>query len=215
MAKKPPVDKSLAENLNKETFLWENGYKYIACVDEAGRGPFAGPVVAAAAIMPKSVRIERLTDSKKISKKEHESFAELAKKHALCYAIGIVEVDEIDKIDNIKKAARLAMKRAIEKLPISPDYILVDGNEVIDTQIPQEFVIKGDYHVHGISAAAIIAKTHRDQLMNKLDIETGGIYGWSRNAGYETKEHFEACKKHGLTKHHRKTWRKTMAKLED
>ena len=214
MAKKPPVDKSNPDNLHHEQTLWDKGMEYIACVDEAGRGPFAGPVVACAAIMPKGLRIDRLTDSKKLPKTQHDAFAELVKQHALYYAVGIVEVDELDEIDNIKTAARMAMKRAIEGLSVKPDYILVDGTEVIDTEIPQQHVVKGDYHVHGISAAAIIAKTYRDDVMKALDEETNGIYGWASNAGYETKVHFEACVQHGLTKHHRKSWRKTLAKLD-
>jgi ribonuclease HII len=213
MSKKEPIDHSNPENLKIEKALWENGHEYIACIDEAGRGPFAGPVVACAAIMPKHTRINRLTDSKKINKKEHEHFAKLVKETAVCYAIGIVEVEELDQIDNIKKATRVAMKRAIDGLSVKPTYILIDGNEVIETDIPQEFVIKGDYHSHGISAAAILAKTHRDEIMKNLDAETGGVYGWANNAGYETKLHFEACQKHGLTKHHRMTWKKTMLKL--
>lgn len=208
MAKKPKKDYSSPENLKEEQQLWGQGYQYIAGVDECGRGPFAGPVVACAVIMPKDVRIDRLTDSKKVPKSEHKAFAEWVKEKAVSYAIGIASVEEIDQI-NIKQASRLAMKRAIEGLDVSPDYILVDGTEVIQTEIPQHFLVKGDYHSHSISAAAIVAKVYRDELMATLDAAYGHIYNWKNNAGYQTEAHIEACKKHGITEHHRKSW-KTM-----
>lgn len=199
-------DNSNPENLLHERTLWSNGIKYIAGVDECGRGPFAGPVVACAIIMPVEHRIHRLTDSKKISKSEHDNFAELVRGAAVSYSIGISTVEEIDCI-NIKQASRLAMKRAIEGLHIKPEYILVDGTEVIDTLIPQHFIIKGDYNSHTVSAGAILAKVHRDILMAELDKNYHNVYGWAKNAGYQTKEHIEACRKHGLTEHHRRTWK--------
>lgn len=200
------VDKSNPENLKMELELQENGYEFIACTDECGRGPFSGPVVAASVIMPRDVRIDRLTDSKKLSKKEHEYFSEIVKEKALYYSIGIATVEEIDAI-NIKQASRLAMLRSIESLKREPDYILIDGIEVLDTKIPQKSIIKGDFLSHGISAAAIIAKVYRDNLMKELDKETGYLYGWTNNAGYPTKAHLEACEKYGLTNHHRKSWK--------
>jgi len=205
MPKKEKMDKSHPENLKRERELWDSGIEYIAGIDEVGRGPFAGPVVACAVIMPKDFKIPRLTDSKKIGKKEHREFAELVKKHALSYSIGIASVEEIDQI-NIKQASRLAMKRAVEGLEIKPQHLLVDGTEIIDLSTPQESIIKGDYNSHSISAAAIVAKVHRDDLMEKLDEEFGSVYGWGKNAGYQTKDHIEACHKHGVTKHHRKSW---------
>lgn len=202
---KEKIDKSNPNCLLEEKTLWNEGVEYVAGVDEVGRGPFAGPVIACAVIMPKDFQIKRLTDSKKISKKEHEYFAEEVKKHALAYALGEASVEEIDEI-NIKKASQLAMKRAIENLKITPEYILVDGTEVIDTEIPQKSIIKGDYNSHTISAAAIVAKVHRDEIMKQLDEEYGNIYGWAKNAGYQTKDHITACRRFGITKHHRKTW---------
>lgn len=210
MTKKNYKDKSNPENMSLEEELWSSGYDYIACTDEAGRGPFAGPVVAGAVIMPKGVRIDRLTDSKKLNKNQHKEFVERVKELALSYSIGVVEVEELDKINNIKQTARLAMKRAIEGLSITPNYILVDGTEVINLEIEQKSVIKGDFNSHGISAAAIIAKVYRDELMKSIDEKYNGVYGWSTNSGYQTKGHVEACHKHGLTPHHRKSWRKTM-----
>lgn len=208
MTKKTKKDYSSIENLKEEQALWAKGYTKIAGVDECGRGPFAGPVVACAVIMPKDVRIERLTDSKKVPKSEHKAFANFVKERAIAYAIGVATVEEIDAI-NIKQASRLAMKRAIEGLEIPPDYILVDGTEVIDTTIPQHYLIKGDYHSHTISAAAIVAKVYRDELMATLDEQYGNVYNWKHNAGYQTEAHIGACKLHGVTKHHRKSW-KTM-----
>lgn len=202
---KEKLDKSNPENLAYEQALWAKGYEHIAGTDEVGRGPFAGPVVACAVIMPKGVKIPRLTDSKKLSKKEHALFAEEVKKQALAYAIGMASVEEIDQL-NIKQASRLAMKRAVEGLQIQPDYLLVDGTEVVDVSMPQEYIIKGDYNSHTISAAAIVAKVYRDELMAQLDAEYGNVYGWAKNAGYQTKEHIDACHVHGLTPHHRTSW---------
>ena len=206
MSKKEKQDKSNPNNLEYEKKLWENGINYIAGVDECGRGPFSGPVVACAVIMPKEMKIHRLTDSKKLAKREHTTFSNLVKESCIGYGIGIASVEEIDEL-NIKNASRLAMKRAIENLPIVPEYILVDGTEVIDTDIPQEFIIKGDDRSHSIASAAIVAKVYRDELMAKLDEEYNFVYGWSKNAGYQTKAHIEACYEHGLTPHHRTSWK--------
>lgn len=206
MTKKQKKDYSSTENLKEERALWEKGYTYVAGVDECGRGPFAGPVVACAVIMPKDVRIERLTDSKKVPKSEHKAFAELVKEESIAYAIGVATVEEIDTI-NIKQASRLAMKRAIEGLIVPPDYILVDGTEIIETDTPQHFIIKGDYHSHTISAAAIVAKVYRDEYMAELDQQYENVYNWKNNAGYQTEAHIEACKKHGITEHHRRSWK--------
>lgn len=202
------LDKSLTTNLEQEQILWEQGITHIAGVDECGRGPFAGPVVACAVIMPKHVRINRLTDSKLLPKKEHAAFASEVKKLAVDYCIGVSSVEEIDTL-NIKQASRLAMKRAIDGLRLKPDYILVDGTEIIDTPTPQHSIIKGDYNSHSISAAAIVAKVYRDELMKNLDETFDGRYNWAKNAGYQTKEHIESCHINGLTEHHRKSW-KTM-----
>lgn len=213
MGKVEKKDKSYESNLEYEKKLQLTGKQCIAGIDECGRGPFSGPVVAAAVIMPKELKIHRLTDSKLLSKKEHTYFAEEVKRLAISWSIGICSVDEIDKL-NIKQASRIAMKRAVEGLEVVPDYLLVDGKEVVDLPIEQEWIIKGDYYSHSISAAAIVAKVTRDKLMSKLDEEYGNVYGWAKNAGYETVEHMNACKKYGLTPHHRKSW-KTMDKFED
>lgn len=201
-------DKSCPNNFEFEKELWDFGYEHICGVDDVGRGCFAGPVVCASVIMPKNLKIERLTDSKLISKKEHHYFSDLVKEKALAYGIGVVDVETIDKI-NIKQASRLAMKIAVEKMNITPQYILVDGDEKIDLQVPQISIEKGDFRSHTISAASIIAKTYRDDLMKKLDEEYDFVYKWSQNAGYQTKAHIEACYQYGLTPYHRGSW-KTM-----
>jgi ribonuclease HII len=192
-------------NLNKENELREKGYKYIACIDECGRGPFAGPVVAAAVIMPEGVVIEKLTDSKALKKSLMKTLDEKIKEIALDYSIGYATVEEIDRL-NIKQATRLAMKRAVEGLKIKPDYLLIDGLEVVDLPIPQESVVKGDSTCHGISAASVIGKVYRDEWMARLDEEYSGVYGWKNNAGYINKKHIQACIENGLTPYHRKSW---------
>lgn len=199
-------DKSNPNNLEQETILWNQGFELIAGVDEAGRGPFAGPLVAGAAIMPKELKIEKLTDSKKIIKKYHKHFSEVVKEYALAYGIGVVEVEEFDEIGNVVVATRLAMKRAVEQLKLKPDYLLIDGREKVALDIPQHSIEKGDYQSHSISAGAILAKVYRDELMEQLDKEYDGKYNWSKNAGYLTKEHEEAIHKYGLTPLHRKSW---------
>lgn len=211
LSKKERKDYSKPDNLLIEQGLWKSGIQYIAGVDECGRGPFAGPVVAGAVIMPKDFRIPRLTDSKKIPKKEHKIFADLVKEKALSYNIGIASVNEIDEL-NILEATKLAMKRAVEGLELKPDFLLIDGNIVLNNNIQENFVIKGDYNSHSISAGAIIAKVYRDELMEELDKQYESKYGWAKNAGYQTKSHIEACEKYGVTKEHRKSW-KTMDKF--
>lgn len=192
-------------NLELENQLRARGFKNIACIDECGRGPFAGDVVAAAVIMPEGLQIDTLTDSKALSKTKMERLEPKIKEVAIDYAIGIATVEEIDGL-NIKQATRLAMKRAVEGLKVEPDYLLIDGLEVVNLEIPQESVIKGDLKCHGISAASVIGKVFRDNRMKELDREFNGVYGWSTNAGYINKKHIEACVEHGLTKYHRKSW---------
>lgn len=208
MSKVEKKDKAFQNNLRYENRIWTAGKEAVAGIDECGRGPFSGPVVAAAVIMPRDVKIHRLTDSKLLSKKEHNYFAQEVKRLALAWSVGMCSVEEIDRL-NIKEASRLAMKRAVEGLTTEPVYLLVDGKEIVDLPIEQEWIIKGDYYSHSISAAAIIAKVTRDELMKKLDEEYGNVYGWATNAGYQTQEHIEACTKYGLTPHHRTSW-KTM-----
>ncbi len=199
------------ENLEIEKKLWNDGFNYIACIDEVGRGCLAGNVLACAVIMPKEVYIKDVTDSKKLSIKKRNELSKIIKEKAVSYAFGIVEPEEIDEI-NIKKATLKAMKLAINKLReddevLVPDMLLIDA-EKISLDIPQKSVIKGDLLCHGISAASILAKVERDKMMTDLteDIPYLDNFDIKNNKGYGTKKHIEAIKKYGPTKYHRKTF---------
>lgn len=170
--------------------------------DEAGRGCLAGPVVAAAVILPADYSHQRLNDSKKLSEKVRIQLEEDVKKDAIAYAVGIVDPKEIDEI-NILNASFLAMHRAIDQLNQIPDWLLIDGNRFNEhPTIPHECIIKGDGKYLSIAAASIIAKNYRDQLMRDL-AENHPEYGWHTNVGYPTKKHREAIKNHGTTSYHR------------
>lgn len=176
---------------------------YICGVDEVGRGPLVGPVVASAVILPKNYYIEGLTDSKKLSKKKRESFFEIINKDALAIGIGVVDNKKIDEI-NILEASRLAMKIAVNNLKIKPDVILTDAMK-LDMGIDEEDIIKGDLKSITISAASVIAKVTRDKMMEELH-EKYPRYNFIKNNGYPTKEHVEAIKKYGIIEEHRKTF---------
>lgn len=176
---------------------------YICGVDEVGRGPLVGPVVASAVILPKNYYIEGLTDSKKLSKKKRESFFEIINKDALAIGIGVIDNQKIDEI-NILEASRLAMKIAVNNLKIKPDVILTDAMK-LDMGIDEEDIIKGDLKSITISAASIIAKVTRDKMMEELHNKYP-MYNFIKNNGYPTKEHVEAIKKYGIIEEHRKTF---------
>ena len=189
---------------NREYEEKYSNLNYICGVDEVGRGPLVGPVVASAVILPKNYFIEGLTDSKKLSKKKRYYFYEIIKKDALAIGIGIVDNKKIDEI-NILEASRLAMKKAINNLSIKPDVILTDAMR-LDMAIPEEDIIKGDLKSITISAASVIAKVTRDKMMEELH-EKYPMYNFIKNNGYPTKEHIEAIKKYGIIKEHRKSFR--------
>ncbi len=189
---------------NREYEEKYSNLNYICGVDEVGRGPLVGPVVASAVILPKNSFIEGLTDSKKLSKKKRDYFYEIIKKDALAIGIGIVDNKKIDEI-NILEASRLAMKKAINSLSIKPDVILTDAMR-LDIGIPEEDIIKGDLKSITISAASVIAKVTRDKMMEELH-EKYPMYNFIKNNGYPTKEHIEAIKKYGIIKEHRKSFR--------
>jgi ribonuclease HII len=172
-----------------------------AGVDEVGRGCLAGPVVSSAVILKESINLSLLKDSKKISFKKRIEIAKHIKLNST-YAIGIASVTEILNL-NILQAALLSMKRAIDKLSIKPDLVLIDGNFAPKGLKNYKTIINGDEKVKSISAASIISKVYRDQLMIKLS-ETFENYAWDRNFGYGTKDHMEGLKKFGITSHHRK-----------
>ncbi len=194
------------DELTCERELFQKGYRLVAGADEVGRGPLAGPVVAAAVILPleEEKRILGIDDSKKLSKKKREALAEKIKESAVAYAIEEVDEETIDKI-NILQATRLAMKRAIEKLSPRPDFVLTDGNMTLDILMPQESVVKGDAKIASIGAASILAKVYRDALMEKY-AEAFPYYGFDRNAGYGTRAHIEAIREMGICTIHRRTF---------
>ena len=194
------------DELTCERELFQKGYRLVAGADEVGRGPLAGPVVAAAVILPleEEKRIFGIDDSKKLSKKKREALAEKIKETAVAYAIEEVDEETIDKI-NILQATRLAMKRAIEKLSPRPDFVLTDGNMTLDIPVPQESVVKGDAKIASIGAASILAKVYRDALMEKY-AEAFPYYGFERTAGYGTRAHIEAIREMGICTIHRRTF---------
>ena len=172
-----------------------------AGIDEAGRGSLAGPVTAAAVILPKNYRNDALNDSKKLSEKKRNLLADEIKRRSMAWSIGISDVNEIDSI-NILQASLLAMQRAIENLDIMPQLILVDGVHAPDIDIPTKTIIKGDQIKKSIMAASIIAKVSRDNYMKNLDDKFPN-YGFKQHKGYPTKFHLEALKLYGITKEHR------------
>ncbi|HOM41981.1 MAG TPA: ribonuclease HII [Bacillota bacterium] len=189
-----------------ERKCYEKGYKLIAGVDEVGRGPLAGPVVAAAVILGEGVLIPGVNDSKKLSEEKREYLYEEIKSKALCWSIGIVDEKVIDEI-NILNAACLAMKKALDGLAERPDYILLDAVTLKDVDIPQKGIIKGDALSLSIAAASIIAKVERDRMISAYD-EMYPHFAFSKHKGYGTKEHIECIKKYGLLPIHRRSFTK-------
>lgn len=177
----------------------------ICGVDEAGRGPLAGPVSAAAVILNPANPIEGLNDSKKLSERKRDLLAPIIRERALAWAVAWAEVDEIDSL-NILQATLLAMKRAVEALPIRPHQVLVDGLYCPQTGIPSEAIVKGDSKVAAISAASILAKTARDELMLQLH-EQYPHYGFAGHKGYPTAAHIAALREHGVSAVHRKSFK--------
>lgn len=176
-------------------------YGLFVGVDEAGRGPLAGPVVAGAVILDPENPIEGLMDSKKLSPKRRESLFDEIKARALDWGLGVASVEEIDQV-NILQATFLAMQRAVDGLRLQPDYVLVDGNQCPDFGCPAHAIIKGDSKVAAISAASILAKVSRDTEMVRLDAEYPG-YGLAQHKGYPSKQHVEALENLGVTPIHR------------
>lgn len=184
--------------------MGKNGMGLIAGVDEVGRGPLAGPVVAAAVIITDQGQIKGVTDSKKLTAKRREVLAIQIKEFALAWAIGWASVEEIDQL-NIRQATLLAMQRAVNNLTIKPDLVQVDGNDQPNIDYPVECIIGGDQTHFAISAASIIAKVTRDQEMIALANQYPQ-YGFEKHKGYGTKQHIDAIKAHGIISSHRKTF---------
>ena len=173
----------------------QKGYQYICGIDEAGRGPLCGPVVAAACILPVGLEIEGLNDSKKLTAKKREQLYDIIREKALAYAIAEGSVEEINET-NILEADLLAMRRAIAALPIPADVALIDGNISRDFPIPAQAVVKGDAISMSIAAASILAKVYRDRLCMELDAQYPQ-YGIAKHKGYGTKDHMAALREHG------------------
>ena len=186
-------------------------YAIVAGVDEAGRGPLAGPVVAAAVVLSSSCPIEGLRDSKKLSEKQRESLYDDIVNHAQAYAIAQASVEEIDQL-NILQASLLAMQRAVEALSCPPEHVLIDGNRCPQLKVAATAVIKGDQKVMAISAASILAKVARDRQLIDLDRQYPG-YGFAQHKGYGTKGHCEALQRLGPTPHHRRSFAPVRAAL--
>jgi ribonuclease HII len=182
--------------------------KIIAGVDEAGRGPLAGPVVAAAIVFDRDKYIPGVTDSKKITEKQRTKLAEIIKQEALTFGYGIVKCKTIDRI-NILQAALKAMKKAVDTLSINPDLILIDGNKSFAAETTVKTIVKGDLKSFSIAAASILAKVKRDEIMRKA-AQKYPEYFWEKNKGYGTKQHIEAIKEFGDSPLHRKTFLKNI-----
>ena len=186
------------------------GYKSVCGVYEAGRGPLAGPVCAAAVILPEGVIIDGVNDSKKLSEKKRESLFDVIREQALSYSIAYATVDEIEEI-NILNATMLAMRRAIDGLEIKADYAMIDGNKIPQIDIDAECIVKGDAKSMSIACASILAKVSRDRLLYKY-AEEYPMYGFDKHKGYGTKVHREAILKYGPCPYHRKSFLKKLYK---
>ena len=201
----------LKELSKYEEDCFNRGIELVAGIDEAGRGPLAGPVVAAAVILPKHALIEGVNDSKKISEKKREKLYDDIINTAIDWGVGIVDNNVIDEI-NILNATRMAMHNAIEALKVKPEYILIDAEKKVDTNgIPFMPIIKGDALSISIAAASIVAKVTRDRMMREYD-EIFPVYGFEKHKGYGTKMHTEAIKEHGMCMIHRKSFLKNIIK---
>jgi len=176
----------------------------IAGLDEVGRGPLFGPVVAAAVILPRGCELPGLTDSKKLSEKKRNELEPEIKANAVAWAIAAVDAETIDRI-NIRQASLLAMRRAVEQLLLSPDFLLIDGRDTIDWSCPQQAVIQGDAISFSIAAASVLAKVYRDRLLVELDSEYPG-YGLAQHKGYGSPAHMAALARLGPTPMHRRSY---------
>lgn len=193
------------DNLEYEKKYWENGFVYVAGADEAGRGPLAGPVYAAAVIFPKDIQIDGLTDSKKLSEKKRDYYFDVIKEKAIAYSIASVDEKIIDEI-NILNAAHLAFKKAVEGLNPAPELALIDGNSMKNLPCPFELIVKGDQKSLTVAAASVLAKVSRDRFMDKIDKEYPQ-YMFSKHKGYGTKLHYEMLEKYGACPYHRQSFR--------
>ena len=187
-----------------EEAVRERGSLRICGLDEVGRGPLFGPVVAAAVILPRGCTLQGLTDSKKLTEKKRVELDGEIRAHAVAWAIAAIDAETIDRI-NIRRASLLAMRRAVEQLALRPDFLLIDGRDTVEWDCPQQAVIQGDATSYSIAAASVLAKVHRDRLLVELDREFPG-YGLERHKGYPSPAHKAALKRLGPTPMHRKSY---------
>ena len=212
LQKQVDEDMRLEKMLAYEKELYAQGIDLIAGVDEVGRGPLAGPVVAAAVILPKACKIPGLNDSKKIPKSKHKEIYEAVLQNAIAIGIGIKDNQVIDQV-NIYEATKLAMMEAIGQLEPQPQHLLIDAMR-LDLPIPQTSIIKGDANSLSIAAASIVAKVTRDQMMEEFDCEYPG-YDFTQNAGYGTANHLAGLDKLGVTPIHRRSFEPVKSMCED
>ncbi len=197
---KEPIDL-----LKYEKELYAQGFKLIAGVDEAGRGPLVGPVVAGAVILPPNYELEGLNDSKQLTPRKRDKFYDIIMQDAIAVGVGVVDAKTIDKI-NILEASRLAMKLAIEDLKVQPEFVLSDAMKLTNIDIPYQDIIHGDALSLSIAAGSVIAKVTRDRMMEELDKQYPE-YGFAKHKGYPTKLHLENIKKYGLLENYRFTYK--------
>ena len=197
----PDRDQRLQDLLAYERGFWSRGVSALAGVDEAGRGPLAGPVVAAAVVLPPGRGVDGAGDSKQLSRAVREALCQDILRVALAVGVGAASVREIDRM-NILAATALAMRRALAHLPIAPEHVVIDGLPMRGLARPHEAVVDGDALIHSIGCASIVAKVVRDRLMRRLAARHPG-YGWDKNAGYGTPDHLSALRDLGPTAHHR------------
>jgi len=193
-----------------EKRLYSAGYRYIAGVDEAGRGPLAGPVYAAAVILPPDIRLDGINDSKKLSPKKRDALFDEIIEKAVGYSIFSVDEKKIDEI-NILQATYMAMNGAVNSLFPKPDYVIIDGNSIKGMEFPHETIVKGDAKSISIAAASILAKVARDRYITEM-AQRYPEYGFEKHKGYGTKEHTDAILKYGASPIHRKTFLKKLLK---
>lgn len=200
----PAVDSSAGPGEALEESFWRRGLEHVAGVDEAGRGPLAGPVVAAAVVLEPGRWIEGVDDSKRLAPEVRQELAERIGREAVSVAVGAASAREVDRL-NVLQATHLAMWRAVGRLDVDPDHVIVDGLPVPRLGERHTAVVQGDRRVHCVGCASIIAKVTRDRLMRRLAPRYPG-YGWERNVGYGTREHRDALARLGATPHHRRSF---------
>lgn len=204
------ANENITDNLHYERLLKEKGFNLVCGIDEAGRGPLAGPVCAAAVIMPDGFVIDGVTDSKKLSPKKRDMLFDMIKENAVSYSIAYASVEEIEEI-NILNATMLAMRRACDGLEIKPDFAIIDGNKTPELSCPSYSIVKGDSLSHSIAAASILAKVSRDRLIEQMAKEYPQ-YEFEKHKGYGTKLHIEMIRKYGPSPVHRMSFLKNILK---